>query len=40
MTGIIYDDNFILHKCLWDENYSENPHRYTSILHRYKYIYE
>ncbi|KAL4113721.1 hypothetical protein QTP88_017298 [Uroleucon formosanum] len=34
MTGIVYDDNFITHKCLWDENYSENPQRYTSILDR------
>lgn len=40
MTGIIYDDNFTIHKCLWDENYSENPQRYTSILDRYNYIYK
>ncbi|XP_050435603.1 polyamine deacetylase HDAC10-like [Adelges cooleyi] len=35
MTGIVYDHGaFIGHKCLWDENYSENPLRYTSIVDR------
>ncbi|XP_008185547.1 histone deacetylase 6 isoform X1 [Acyrthosiphon pisum] len=34
MTGVVYDDNFITHKCLWDENYSENPQRYISVLDR------
>ncbi|XP_025203106.1 histone deacetylase 6-like [Melanaphis sacchari] len=34
MTGIIYDNNFTTHKCLWDEYYSENPQRYISILER------
>lgn len=34
MTGVIYDDNFTTHKCLWDEYYSENPQRYTSVLER------
>ncbi|XP_026812396.1 histone deacetylase 6-like [Rhopalosiphum maidis] len=34
MTGVIYDNNFTTHKCLWDEYYSENPQRYTSVLER------
>lgn len=34
MTGVVYDDDFTRHRCLWDENYSENPQRYTSILDR------
>ncbi|KAE9544638.1 hypothetical protein AGLY_000180 [Aphis glycines] len=34
MTGVIYDNNFTTHKCLWDEYYSENPLRYTSVLER------
>lgn len=38
MTGVVYDDKFSIHKCLWDENYSESPQRYTSILDRYYYF--
>ncbi|XP_050539319.1 histone deacetylase 6-like [Daktulosphaira vitifoliae] len=36
MTGIVYDDKFVEHRCLWDDNYSENPSRYTSIIDRCK----
>lgn len=34
-TGIIYDDQFVNHLCLWDPNYQENPQRYESIIKRY-----
>lgn len=34
MTGVVYDDDFAVHECVWDENYSESPQRYTSILDR------
>ncbi|VVC32623.1 Histone deacetylase superfamily,Histone deacetylase domain [Cinara cedri] len=34
MTGVVYDDDFTVHGCLWDENYSESPQRFTSILQR------
>jgi len=34
MTGIVYNDNFAVHECSWDENHSESPRRYTSALDR------
>lgn len=37
VTGVVYDDSFTEHDCLWDENYSENPGRYTCIMDRYVY---
>uniref|UniRef100_A0A182S7G0 Uncharacterized protein n=1 Tax=Anopheles maculatus TaxID=74869 RepID=A0A182S7G0_9DIPT len=27
-TGILYDERFALHRCLWDSNYPECPERY------------
>jgi len=33
-TGIIYDDKFTDHLCIWDPDYPENPHRYTEIIKR------
>ena len=33
-TGIIYDESMALHRCLWDDNYPENPERYTSVINR------
>lgn len=33
-TGIIYDDQFSNHLCMWDPNYQENPQRYESIIKR------
>lgn len=35
MTGIVYDDSMVLHKCEWDDNYPENPDRYTCVMNRY-----
>lgn len=34
-TGVIYDDQFMDHFCLWDSGYPENPQRYESIIKRY-----
>lgn len=35
MTGIVYDDSMLLHKCEWDEKYPENPDRYACVMERY-----
>lgn len=33
-TGIICDDQFSNHLCIWDPNYPENPQRVESIIKR------
>ncbi|VVC27104.1 Hypothetical protein CINCED_3A008507 [Cinara cedri] len=33
-TGIVHDDQFSNHLCIWDSNYPENPQRYESIIKR------
>ncbi|XP_035910446.1 histone deacetylase 6 isoform X1 [Anopheles stephensi] len=33
-TGILYDDRFALHRCLWDSNYPECPERYLRVMER------
>ncbi|XP_058127858.1 histone deacetylase 6 [Anopheles ziemanni] len=35
-TGILYDDRFALHRCLWDSNYPECPARYERVMERCK----
>uniref|UniRef100_A0AAG5DL14 Protein deacetylase HDAC6 n=1 Tax=Anopheles atroparvus TaxID=41427 RepID=A0AAG5DL14_ANOAO len=35
-TGILYDDRFALHRCLWDSNYPECPERYERVMERCK----
>ncbi|XP_052866559.1 histone deacetylase 6 [Anopheles cruzii] len=33
-TGLVYDDRFALHRCLWDPNYPECPERYLEVTKR------
>ena len=33
-TGLVYYDENVLHRCLWDENYEENPGRYLQTYKR------
>uniref|UniRef100_A0A182FMG5 Uncharacterized protein n=1 Tax=Anopheles albimanus TaxID=7167 RepID=A0A182FMG5_ANOAL len=33
-TGVVYDDRFLLHRCLWDPNYPECPERYLEVMKR------
>ncbi|XP_049543518.1 histone deacetylase 6 isoform X1 [Anopheles darlingi] len=33
-TGVVYDDRFVLHRCLWDPNYPECPERYLEVMKR------
>uniref|UniRef100_A0A182K760 Protein deacetylase HDAC6 n=1 Tax=Anopheles christyi TaxID=43041 RepID=A0A182K760_9DIPT len=35
-TGILYDDRFALHRCLWDTNYPECPERYLRVMERFE----
>uniref|UniRef100_A0A8W7PBM7 Histone deacetylase domain-containing protein n=1 Tax=Anopheles coluzzii TaxID=1518534 RepID=A0A8W7PBM7_ANOCL len=34
-TGILYDERFALHRCLWDTNYPECPERYLRVMERF-----
>lgn len=33
-TGLVYDERFAEHRCLWDEGYPECPERFTRVLER------
>lgn len=35
-TGFVYYDNCVEHYCLWDENYEENPKRFSRTFARMK----
>ncbi|XP_071547214.1 uncharacterized protein HDAC6 isoform X2 [Panulirus ornatus] len=35
-TGVVYDERMAEHRCLWDENYPENPERLMVTLQRCK----
>uniref|UniRef100_A0A182R9J4 Protein deacetylase HDAC6 n=1 Tax=Anopheles funestus TaxID=62324 RepID=A0A182R9J4_ANOFN len=37
-TGILYDDRFALHRCLWDSNYPECPERYLRVMERFAMV--
>uniref|UniRef100_A0A182QX80 UBP-type domain-containing protein n=1 Tax=Anopheles farauti TaxID=69004 RepID=A0A182QX80_9DIPT len=37
-TGILYDDRFALHRCLWDANYPECPERYQRVMERFAMV--
>lgn len=37
-TGILYDDRFALHRCLWDTNYPECPERYERVMDRFAMV--
>ncbi|CAG2180594.1 unnamed protein product, partial [Oppiella nova] len=31
-TGLVYYEEMSEHRCLWDDNYEENPKRFTHTL--------
>lgn len=33
-TGLVYDEKFAEHRCLWDDGYPECPERFTRVLER------
>ncbi|XP_058833510.1 histone deacetylase 6 isoform X2 [Topomyia yanbarensis] len=33
-TGLVYDEKFAEHRCLWDQGYPECPERFTRVLER------
>ncbi|XP_017785966.1 PREDICTED: histone deacetylase 6 isoform X1 [Nicrophorus vespilloides] len=33
-TGVIYNNDMLRHKCVWDSRYPENPDRYSAIIQR------
>lgn len=33
-TGLVYDEKFAEHRCLWDTGYPECPERFTRVLER------
>ncbi|CAG2118287.1 unnamed protein product [Medioppia subpectinata] len=35
-TGLVYSEEMSEHRCLWDDNYEENPKRFTQTLKRFK----
>ena len=39
LTGFVYDERMVEHKCLWDLKYNEKPERFTCILERYISIF-
>lgn len=34
-TGFITEPRMVEHKCLWDENYPENPLRLSIVINRF-----